>query len=83
MQADLRLSRCARHALKLIEALLQRRLAGLRDVVVMLGAVEDAADFLAANGLGVEAAAGAEGKFMSAFIRASRPVVQAGEGRAP
>ena len=44
---------------------------------------EDAADFLAANGLDFDAAAGVEGKFMSAFIRASRPVVQAGEGRAP
>jgi arsenite methyltransferase len=44
---------------------------------------EDAADFLAANGLGVEAAAGVEGKLMSAFIRASRPVVQAGDGGAP
>ncbi|MCZ2098130.1 MAG: arsenite methyltransferase [Anaerolineae bacterium] len=44
---------------------------------------EDTADFLAANGLGVETAAGVEGKFMSAFIRASRPVVQTAEGRVP
>ena len=52
-QAHLCLARGSGHALKLVEALLQRRLARTRDVVIVLGALQDPPDFLVDQPLGI------------------------------